>query len=182
MVAPSFQSFEIISEVFDKNGRKYIRVKNPKTSSERDVRWYSESEYAKAYGDKETKTPGEGTDAAWEFYWSKEGYPNLKHARGFDNGPILVIRGIRSRSDEEYLKSSVARYAVGIGWYIASTDSLPLSFPKHFKYLLLTWDEFKDGDDNHYKRPSILTNIISKKMQNNEYVRPGKPVVTSTHA
>ena len=51
-VAPSFQNFTRLSEPFFKNGKTYIKVKNPSTGTEREVRWYSDSEYAKAYGKK----------------------------------------------------------------------------------------------------------------------------------
>lgn len=174
MVAPSFQSFEIVSEVFDKNGRKYIKVKNPKTSTIREVRWYNEIEYAKAYSTKLAATapnlPGDGIDAAWEFYHTEEGNPNIKNARGFKDGPILVIRGVRNQKDEDWLRHSVARYAMGVGWYITSSDSLPLDAPAHFKYVLLGWEEMRDGDDCHVKRPSEIANLISKKLHNNKEV------------
>lgn len=173
MVAPSFQSFDIISEVFVKGAKNYIKVRNPKTGTERDVRWYSESEFAKAYGKKiETaaKEPGDGIDAAWEFYWSEEGHEGLKHARGFDNGPILVLRNVRTRGDEAWCERSIARYAVGIGWHIVSTDTVPDDIPEHFKMVLLGWNEFRDGDDRHSKRPSQLADIIAKKVREKQFV------------
>lgn len=173
MVAPSFQSFEIIGEVFIKGAKDYIKVKNPKTGNVRDVRWYSEAEFAKAYGKKiETaaKTPGDGIDAAWEFYWSEEGFDGLKHARGFDKGPILVLRGVRTEADEQWCRKSIARYAVGIGWHFVSTDILPDDIPAHFKMVLLGWNEFRDGDDRHSKRPSQLADLISKKVREKQLV------------
>ncbi len=174
MVAPSFQSFEIIGEVFIKGAKPYVKVKNPKTGTVRDVRWYNEAEFAKAYGKKietNAKVPGDGIDAAWEFYWSEEGFDGLKHARGFDNGPILVLRGVRTREDEEWCEKSIARYAVGIGWHFVSTDILPDDVPEHFKMVLLGWNEFRDGDDRHSKRPSQLAEIISKKVREKQFVK-----------
>lgn len=174
MVAPSFQTFEIIGEVFIKGAKNYIKVKNPKTGTIRDVRWYNEAEFAKAYGKKietNAKVPKDGVDAAWEFYWSKDGCEGLKHARGFDEGPILVLRGLRTREDEEWCERSIARYAVGIGWYFASTDTLPDDIPAHFKKVLLGWNEFRDGDNRHSKRPSQLAKIISKKVRERKLVK-----------
>lgn len=52
MVAPSFQSMTIVSETYTKNGKLYIDVKNEKTGTIRSVRWYSDKEYARAYGNK----------------------------------------------------------------------------------------------------------------------------------
>ncbi len=156
MVAPSFKDFTRLSEPFIKGAKFYVRVKNPKTGNEREVRWYSDTEYAKAYGNK---LLGDEVDKS---------FPMLKHARGFDNGPILVIRGHRAE-DEAWLKASNARYAVGIGWYIVSTETLPEDAPKHFKYLLLGWDEFRNGDDYHMKKPAELAAILDKKIMRKEW-------------
>ena len=41
-VAPSFQNFEFLSEPYEVSGKMYIRVRNPKTGTERQVRWYDE--------------------------------------------------------------------------------------------------------------------------------------------
>ncbi len=156
MVAPSFKDFTRLSDPFIKGTKYYIKVKNPKTGTEREVRWYSDSEYAKAYG---KKLLGDNID---------KGFDGLKHARGFDNGPILVIRNNKA-SDEEWLKSSCARYAVGIGWYIISTETFPDDAPKHLKYLLLSWEEFRNGDDRHMKKPTDLADILDKKARNKEW-------------
>lgn len=154
MVAPSFKEFAIVKEQYIKNGKYYVDVKNPKTGTVRSVRWYSESEYAKNYGKQEK---------------SDDGWDGLKHARGFDNGPILVIRNNKS-TDEEWLKRSCARYAIGIGWHIVSTDTFPEDAPKHLKFLLLGWQEFRDGDDRHMKKPTELAVILDKKAKNKEWV------------
>lgn len=53
MVAPSFQTYKVIvAEPFLKNGKLYITVEHPNTKNHRDVRWYSDREYARAYGNK----------------------------------------------------------------------------------------------------------------------------------
>jgi hypothetical protein len=153
-VAPSFESYTRLSEPFIKNGKYYIKVKNPKTGTERDVRWYSDSECTKNYNKKIVD----------------EGCPNLKKVRGFANGPILVIRGNKA-SDEEWLRQSVARYAMGIGWYITSEDTLPSDAPANFKYLLLGWNEFKGKDDYHSKEPKELSEIIESKIRNKEFCK-----------
>lgn len=155
-VAPSFQDFILVEGTdFTKNGKTYVVVENPRTHNKRTVRFYSDSEYAKAYGKKD-----EPADT---------GFDLCKHARGFDYGPILVIRNDRP-ADEPWLRNSPARYAVGIGWYIASEDTLPKDAPEHFKYLLLGWKEARDGDDRHIKSPAQLEAILKKKAQNREYV------------
>lgn len=153
--APSFKDFEVISkEPFLKNGKTYITVKNPKNGNTRDVRWYTDKEYEKSFKEKVSKD---------------DGFPLLKHARGFDNGPILVIRRNRPE-DEPWLTRSNARYAVGIGWYIVSTEILPDDAPPHFKYLLLHWDEFRNGDDFHMKSPEEVAKILDRKVKNREWI------------
>lgn len=157
--APSFESYKRISEEpFIKNGKYYITVEHPNTKNHRDVRWYSEAEFAKAYG---KKLSSGDEDKGWD---------NLKRVRGFEKGPILVIRGNRA-ADEEWLRASIARYAVGIGWHFISTDTFPEDAPEHFKYLLLGWDEFRDGDDRHMKTPAELSTILDKKARKQEWVK-----------
>lgn len=159
-VAPSFISYETIGEPFTKNGKEYIHAINPKTGKERDIRCYSPKEYRKLYPQSEKQQKVGELDCA--------SFPLLKHARGFDKGPILVIRNTES-SDEPWLRASVARFAVGIGWYIASEDTLPTNLPPHFKYLLLTFDEFKDADDYHMKSPDEIEKILREKVKKKEW-------------
>lgn len=153
-LAPSFSTFERLGEPFFDNGKFYIHVRNPKTKTERKVRWYTDAEFAKAYGKK---------------LCPEDGFDNLKQARGFTNGPILVIRNSRA-SDEDWLKKSVARYAVGIGWHIVSTDVLPDDAPKHFKYLALGWKEASQ-DERHMKKPNEIVAILSEKAAKGEWIK-----------
>lgn len=69
MVAPSFQTFEVLSEPFLKNGKEYIKVKNPKTGTIREVRNYTEKEYKSAYGSKSKNEPVKFTNEQKKFYW-----------------------------------------------------------------------------------------------------------------
>lgn len=162
MVAPSFQVMTILTETpYLKNGKKYVDVKNEKTGTVRSVRWYSQEEYNKAYGKKDKNSS-----------FGKP-YPNgLQAARGFKDGPILLIRNDFPK-DKAWLERSVARYAVDFGWYIASTDRLPASAPSNFKYLLLSWNEIRDPSDptNNTQLPrSEIVKIIAQKVKNKEYI------------
>lgn len=148
--APSFQDFEFLSEPFVKNNKLYISVRNPKTGNKREVRWYSEEEYAKQFTIKNAVPD------------HTKGFPGLKKARGFSKGPILVVRGDKNE-DEDWLRMSPARYAMGIRWYFASDDELPTSIPANFNLIPLAWEEFRDGDDQHMKSPEELSKIINQK-------------------
>lgn len=161
MVAPSFQTYKLITEQpFTKNGKQYVTVEHPNTHNHRDVRWYTEAEYAKAYGRAAANK-------------SKEinGYTGLKVCRGFARGPILLIRNTKP-ADEDWLSASTARYATDIGWYVTSTDSFPVVHPGHFRFLILNWEEFCQ-DETHAKDPKELAKIIYTKEKNNEWIRLG---------
>lgn len=160
MVAPSFQSYKIITpDPFLKNNKYYITVEHPNTHHQRDVRWYNEKEYNKLYGPK--VIPASDFDS--------QSFKGLKEARGFSKGPIIVIRNSKgynkfTQEEEEYLERSSSRYAVGIGWYFGSDNTpSPKSLPPCFKYIPLTWEEFRAEDDKHMRSPQELSKIISNK-------------------
>lgn len=156
MIAPSYQkTYEILSEEpYFKNGKYYVLAKHKNTENEREIRWYSDSEYAKQYGKNE----------------KQESNVNYKVARGFEKGPILVVRHNKN-ADEEWLRRSIARYAMGVGWYIASTDTLPDNYPPHFKFLLLGWNEVSvDGNENTIKEPKEVAKILDEKARKKEWV------------
>lgn len=158
MVAPSFQSYTmVVAEPFTKNGKLYVTVEHPNTHNHRDVRWYTDAEYAKQYGSNKSKDE------------SADGFAGLKVARGFSYGPILLIRNWKA-ADELWLGRSNARFATDVGWYIVSTEVLPADYPAHFKFLLLSWDEFRKDDDRHMKSQAELSVIIRGKERRKEYV------------
>lgn len=157
-VAPSFTNFKKLSEPFFENGKYYIMVEHPNTKNSRKVRWYSDAEIAKNYGSKMEINP------------NYEKWGGLKKARGFEKGPILIIRNVKP-ADEDWLNKSVARYAIDTGWYIVSTDVLPDDYPKHFKFLALGWEEFKsEDDDQKAKPPAEIGRIIRVKELKKQYL------------
>lgn len=165
MVAPSFQSFKILTDTpFLKNGKLYVKILNEKTGSVRSCRWYSQEEYNKAYANKGKNAPT-----------NKKYVNGLRDARGFKQGPILLIRNNYPK-DEEWLKMSPARYAVDFGWHIASTDTLPSDAPANFKYLVLSWDEICDTSDptNNTSIPrEQITALVQQKVKNKEFIKFG---------
>ena len=156
--APSFQSYKVLSaEPFLKNGKQYITVQHPTTGNSRDVRWYSDAEYAKAYGKPATVS-------------SSSEIPNLRKVFGFANGPILIIRNNKP-TDEEWLNQSCARYATNLGWYIVSTDVLPLDTPSHLALVPLTFSEFSTSEAT-IRDTKELTRIINGKVKNRNFLSP----------
>ena len=144
-----------------KNGKQYITVEHPNTHNHRDVRLYSDTEWTKLYG----KTP------STQELDGRKHFSGLRQARGFANGPILVIRNTLP-NDEEWLNRSCARYAVDIGWYIVSTDTLPLDTPSHLALVPLTFEEFTDNDETLMKQEKELTKIINGKLRDKKFLSP----------
>lgn len=147
MLAPSFQSFQILSEPFDKNGRKYVRVKNPKTQTEREVRYYTDAEYDKAYGRKESN-PKE----------KSKRFKNLWKALGFHRGYIYVFKDW-DYTKQMYLESN-ARYHCGFGWYVVSEECVPTNLPR--ASILLREQAFTDKTGEEVKSDEELKKIIRK--------------------
>jgi len=69
MVAPSFQSMTVVSEVYNKDGKEYIDVRNEKTGTVRHVRWYTEREYNRLYNKSKANEPVTFTTEQKKFYW-----------------------------------------------------------------------------------------------------------------
>lgn len=124
-IAPSFKNFELVRDPYVKNNKQYCDVQNPGTGTIRSVRVYTDREFGKAYPNQ-ANAPNPDS---------------LKKARGFEKGPILLIK----TKDEEWLSRNVeCRYATDVGWYIVSTESLPSGpTPIDLKITSLSWNEFK---------------------------------------
>lgn len=111
MVAKSYQSFEIVSDVYTVNGRKYVKVRNGKGSVQQ-VRWYTDKEYARMYGTK-------AVDSTKDPYWKSQ-----KEVLGFKEGYITIFKG-DTFSVKEELKSAGARYTRFWGWGIPGGSEVP---------------------------------------------------------
>ena len=79
MVAKSFQSMKQLGEPFCEKGKMYVNVQNEKTGTIRKVRWYTDAEYAKMYGEKVDKPASE--------------FKCQKQILGFENGYITIFKG-----------------------------------------------------------------------------------------
>lgn len=123
-VAKSFQKYEIVTEPYVNSGRLYVKVRNPQTGSIRQVRWYTEAEYKKLYGE-----PSDGAKII----------KTQKEALGFQKGYVTVFKG-DTFPYLEWFKQSIARYCKWWGWYIVSTDELPTDIPKDLTPIMLPWD------------------------------------------
>lgn len=129
-VAKSFQNFEFLTEPYELNGKAYIKVRNPKTGTERQVRWYEEKSAPKAK--VEIKVPVVNNKPQ-------------KDVLGFTNGYITIFKGDVD-AHENWFRESIARYAKWWGWYIISTDAIPEDLPLDIEPIQLKWELV--GNDN----------------------------------
>lgn len=110
MVAKSYQNLEIVTDVYVAGGREYVKVRDGK-GNVKQVRWYSDKEYARMYGVE----PDHSKD---HFYKSQ------KETLGFKEGYITIFKGDTYAVKEE-LKAAGARYARNWGWSIAGGEPVP---------------------------------------------------------
>lgn len=125
MVAKSFQSMKQLGEPFCEKGKMYVNVQNEKSGTVRKVRWYTEAEYAKMYGEK--------VDAPAKVFKTQ------KQVLGFENGYVTIFKG-DTYANLEWFQRSIARYCKWWGWYIVSTEAVPFDLPVGIEPVELKWE------------------------------------------
>ena len=132
MVAKSYQGLEILCEPYElAKGRLYVKVRT-KSGANKEVRWYTEAEYAKMYPEaKEEVKPAGPTDR--------------KTALGFKNGYITIFKG-DTYSYLDWFRSSSARFARPWGWYFTSETELPTGLPADLTPITLNWEDVSVND------------------------------------
>lgn len=148
-VAKSFQSFEMLTEPYIISGKKYIKVRNPKTGTERQVRWYSDAEFAKLYPEMKPMV-----QAQYAFYKPQ------KEVLGFTNGYITIFKG-DTYAHIDWFRESIARYARWWGWYIISTEKIPDDLPNGIEPIQLPW-EVVGNDDGKLKPESVVEKAVEE--------------------
>ena len=128
LVAKSYQNLEIVGDVYTSSGRQYVQVRT-KNGALKQVRWYSNSEYAKMYPE----------DKAIKSHANDPYYKTQKELFGFDKGYITIFKG-NTYEDKDYFKTTNARYTRWWGWYFLSTDELPSDIPSDVEPVKLPWD------------------------------------------
>lgn len=147
-VAPSFQNFEMLCEPFAANGKMYIRVRNPKTGTERQVRWYEE---------KSTKTISSNEPVITRPVSEKP----QKEVLGFAKGYITIFKG-DTYKHLDWFRMSIARYARYFGWYIVSTDEIPADLPADLEPIQLPWERV--GSEDGYLIPEDQIKVVVESL------------------
>ena len=144
-VAKSYQSLPICGEPYEKNGRKYVVVEC-KNGHRKEVRWYTDAEYAKMYPQDETV-----------------GYKKLRSRKdvlGFSKGYITIIKG-DAYPFKDWLKENGAVYRTFWGWSFASDIELP-QFPAGLEPKRLLWESVAYVDEDELKTQSAIDDAVAK--------------------
>ena len=134
-VAKSYQELEIVGDVFVSSGRQYVNVKL-KSGKIKTVRWYSDSEYRKMYPE------AVAVDRSADPY-----HKSQKEVLGFTKGYITIFKG-DTYSEIEWFRASIARYTRWWGWYIISTEEVPVDLPEGITPIQLSWELVGQEDGN----------------------------------
>lgn len=148
MVAPSYQSYEVVSEVYSANGKEYIDIKHPNTGNIRKARWYSDAEYVKAFG----KILPNSSEKIGKPLFSQ--YKALGFA---DGGYVTIFKGATA-ADEEYFSKNPARYCNYWGWYLPSGEELA-DLPANILPIRMGWSIVSDNEDTLYPEETVKKNV-----------------------
>lgn len=142
MVAKSYQSYPIICDPYKIGTRMYVKVRKPNGDIAQ-VRFYSEEEYKKYYGETSLE----------------QAKQSQKDAFGFTDGFITIIKG-DSYPFKDFLKAEGAKYSKLWGWYFGSQQDIP-QLAASLEAVRLDWDLV--GQENGLlKSESIIKAEVAK--------------------
>lgn len=148
-VAKSFQKYTLIGEPYKKNGRQYIVIRYA-DGHDREVRWYTDAEYAKLY-------PAENPSTASQ---TKILRP-LKDVLGFSKGYITIFKGDTYALLDWFREEPKCRYHKIFGWYVISEEELP-EIPAGISPIQLKWEDVSvPGEDTLKSEAAIKEHINS---------------------
>lgn len=139
-VAKSYQELEKLTDVYESNGRMYIKIKTAK-GTEKEVRAYSETEYRRLY--REDPPCGNGASPSVQV---KTSGPVVKNILGFQEGYIYIFKGDLEAAEYWFSKTPECRYHNTFGWYIVSTESIPFDIPSCIQSVQLPWEKVGNAD------------------------------------
>ena len=141
-VAKSYQGLKILTEPFERNKRMYVTIQM-KSGKEKEVRWYSQSEYEKMY-------PEDKGNKSKDPYYKPQ-----KYVLGFDKGYITIFKNTKPEH-EEWFSRSICRFAKWWGWYVPSTWEVPKDLPSGVEAVRLTWDPM-GNEEEWLKEESVVS-------------------------
>lgn len=147
MVAKSYQSLEVVGDVYTSQGRQYVQVRT-KSGALKQVRWYTEKEYARMYPDEVIENK------------NSPYYKTQKEVLGFTEGYITVFKGA-TFEEKDYFLSIHARYARTWGWYLPSGVEVPEDLPDNIETFRLPWELVGKEDETLKPDAEIAAGVES---------------------
>lgn len=145
LVAKSYQGLEQICEPYIVNGRMYVKIRT-KSGTEKQVRAYSEKEFAKLYP---TATVAGAQSSSTK---------SLKEVLGFTKGYITIFAG-ETYAALEWFRYSPARFHKLFGWYFTSTEELPQDVPSCIEPKQLLWAKVAKDDNTLLPDAAVLAAV-----------------------
>ena len=166
--AKSYQNLQIVREVYTANNRKYVDVRT-NDGTIKTVRWYSNDEYAKYYGE-----PAPHQDPY---------YKPQRTILGFDAGFIWIFNG-NTYPHKDWFKSIGATFRRHWGWGLPGDMTLPDELPEGIEAVKLPWDAVKMDDENLLKSDEAIAAAVEKVLYANvnsgEYLGAVGDKITAT--
>jgi hypothetical protein len=162
-VARSYINCEIVSEPYTQDGRNYVNIKT-RSGVQRRVRWYSNEEYYKMYG---------------EVYAPK---PHLteKEKLGFSSGFITIFKG-STYPHKDWLKENGARFNKIFNWSFAGDVEIPADLPEDLEPLQIPWEAVSTNDKlNSETEIRAYLDSLLYEPSNSEYVGEIGEKITDT--
>jgi hypothetical protein len=143
-VAKSYQKLQVVGEPYIKNNKTYIIVQQD-SGTRKEVRWYTDAEYAKLYPEEEHKPSR--LRSVRDVLGFKEGYITLFKG---DTYPLL-----------DWFHTSNCRYHNFWGWYVVSEESLPDPIPAGLEPVRLMWDSISISDKDCLKPEEEVRTVVN---------------------
>lgn len=149
-VAKSYKDLPRHGEPYEKNGRMYVVVEC-KNGKYKEVRWYTEQEYAKMYPDEKSSS-GTGICGGKKIRSTKE-------VLGFKNGYIYILKG-NTYPLIDWLKENGANFRTFWGWNFTSEQELP-TLPAGIEAKQLMWEDVAYVDEDALKGQSAIDEAVA---------------------
>ena len=143
-VAKSYQKLQICGEPYEKNKKKYIVVQCD-NGYRKEVRWYTDAEYAKMYPDTAP---------------AAKVIKPLKEVLGFTKGYITIFKGDTYPLLEWFQQEPKCRYHGRFGWYIVSEEELPEIIPAGLTPVQLKWEDVADVENDALKSDALVRQAV----------------------
>lgn len=143
-VAKSYKDLPICGEPYEKNKRMYVVVEC-KNGHRKEVRWYTDAEYAKMYPEEEVKP---------------QRLRSVKDVLGFSKGYITIFKGDTYPLLDWFRAERACRYHNFWGWYVTSEDELPQTIPAGITPIQLKWEDVAIVDDDCLKSETLVRQAV----------------------